>query len=109
MGVLISLLGAVCMPHNLYLHSALTLTRDIPTDAPPQALKMALFYNKVESAIALLLSLFVNCAVVIVAAYFHDNAKPEDVAAPSRERTRASSSWRACLSCAFPPRFVHFS
>jgi len=77
--VLVSLLGAVCMPHNLYLHSALTLTRDIPTDAPPQTLKMALFYNKVESAIALLLSLFVNCAVVIVAAYFHDNAKPEDV------------------------------
>jgi len=62
----ISILGAVVMPHNLYLHSALVLSRKI--EGSKGAIKGALMYNGVESAFALGISLFINVAVVAVAA-----------------------------------------
>ena len=57
----ISILGAVVMPHNLYLHSALVLSRKI--NGSEGAIRGALMYNKVESAFALGVSLFINVAV----------------------------------------------
>mmetsp|Transcript_65075 Transcript_65075/g.205648 ORF Transcript_65075/g.205648 Transcript_65075/m.205648 type:complete len:522 (-) Transcript_65075:33-1598(-) len=66
MYIAISLLGAVVMPHNLYLHSALTLTREIPPGAKYS--RAALMYNSIESAAALLVALAINIAVVIVCA-----------------------------------------
>eukprot|EP00958_Prasinococcus_capsulatus_P008155 scaffold771_cov387-Prasinococcus_capsulatus_cf.AAC.27 len=57
----ISILGAVVMPHNLYLHSALVLSRKI--EGSKGAIKGALMYNGVESAFALGISLFINVAV----------------------------------------------
>jgi hypothetical protein len=64
--VAVSLLGAVVMPHNLYLHSGLVLSRNVPPRAA--AVRRALLYNNIESAAALLLSLLINIAVVCVGA-----------------------------------------
>jgi natural resistance-associated macrophage protein 2 len=53
------------MPHNLYLHSALVMTRK--TDPSSQAkLKEANFYFSIESAIALFCSYLINMAIVVV-------------------------------------------
>ena len=62
----ISLLGAIVMPHNLYLHSALVLSRDVPRKVSSCA--EACFYNRIESALALGVTLFINVAVSAVAA-----------------------------------------
>jgi manganese transport protein len=64
--VAVSLLGAVVMPHNLYLHSGLVLSRDVPARA--SAVRAAMRYNDAESALALGLTLLINAAVVCVGA-----------------------------------------
>ena len=74
--IAISLLGAVVMPHNLFLHSALVLSRTFSLGE--RALKSAYKYNVAESGLALLVTMIINFAVVIVAARsirdvdFHD-------------------------------------
>ena len=74
--IAISLLGAVVMPHNLFLHSALVLSRTFALGE--RALRSAYKYNVAECASALLVTLVINFAVVIVAARsirdadFHD-------------------------------------
>ncbi len=65
--VAVSLLGAVVMPHNLYLHSGIVLSRR-PAAASEAATRLAILYNTLESAAALLLSLLINVAVVAVGA-----------------------------------------
>ena len=64
--IAIGILGATVMPHNLYLHSALVQTRDVPRtlDGVRQACK----YNLIDSAVALNAAFFVNAAILIVAA-----------------------------------------
>ncbi len=64
--IAISLVGAVVMPHNLFLHSALVLSRGFSLGE--RSLKMAYKYNIVESGLALAVSLFINFAVIIVGA-----------------------------------------
>jgi len=64
--IAISLVGAVVMPHNLFLHSALVLSRGFSLGE--RSLKMAYKYNIVESGLALSVSLFINFAVIIVGA-----------------------------------------
>ena len=63
----ISLLGAVVMPHNLYLHSALALTRKLP-NRDSATISKALMYNIVECSLTIGVSLIINVAVVSVAA-----------------------------------------
>ena len=70
--IAIGIIGATVMPHNLYLHSALVQTRKITRS--PQGLRRAIKYNIIDSAIALNLALFVNAAILILAAaVFHKN------------------------------------
>ena len=64
--IAISLLGAVVMPHNLFLHSALVLSRSFKMGEG--SIREAIKYNVAESALALAVTLFINFAVVIVAA-----------------------------------------
>src|SRR3954466_15817147 len=64
--VAIGILGATVMPHNLYLHSALVQTRHIgQTDEGKRA---ACKYNLIDSVIALNGAMFVNCAILVMAA-----------------------------------------
>ena len=62
----IGILGATVMPHNLYLHSALVQTRDFTkTDSGKRE---AIRYATVDSSAALLLALFINGAILVLAA-----------------------------------------
>jgi manganese transport protein len=71
--IAIGIIGATVMPHNLYLHSSLVQTRRI--ERTEQGIRNAIKYNTIDSAIALNLALFVNAAILILAAasfYNHD-------------------------------------
>lgn len=64
--VAIGILGATVMPHNLYLHSALVQTRRIGKSEKEK--QTACKYNFIDSVIALNGALFVNAAILILAA-----------------------------------------
>jgi manganese transport protein len=64
--VAIGILGATVMPHNLYLHSALVQTRRIGASQAQK--RAACRFNLIDSVIALNGALFVNAAILIVAA-----------------------------------------
>ncbi len=64
--VAVGILGATVMPHNLYLHSALVQTRQIGDTQ--QDKRRACFFNFIDSAIALNGALFVNAAILVMAA-----------------------------------------
>src|SRR5215475_11736640 len=64
--IAIGIIGATVMPHNLYLHSALVQTRHIgQSDA---AKRTACRYNLIDSVVALNGALFVNAAILVMAA-----------------------------------------
>jgi manganese transport protein len=64
--IAIGILGATVMPHNLYLHSSIVQTRDWqPTSEKRwEAIK----FGTIDSTFALSLALFINSAILIVAA-----------------------------------------
>jgi manganese transport protein len=74
--IAIGIIGATVMPHNLYLHSSIVQTRRIdPTDEGKRA---AIRWATADSTIALMLALFVNAAILVVAAaVFHANGKTD--------------------------------
>lgn len=63
--VAIGLLGAILMPHNIYLHSALVLSRNIQKENKKEVSEANKYYA-IESAIALFVSFIVNMFVVSV-------------------------------------------
>ena len=68
--IAIGMLGATVMPHNLYLHSSIVQSRRYKRtlEGKREAVHMA----NIDSALALTLALFVNAAILIVAAaVFH--------------------------------------
>ncbi len=68
--IAIGILGATVMPHNLYLHSSIVQSRRYKrtSEGKREAIHMA----GVDSALALTLALFVNAAILIMAAaVFH--------------------------------------
>ncbi len=68
----IGIVGATVMPHNLYLHSSIVQTRRIAdTDSGrSEAVKLA----TIDTVVSLTLALFVNAAIMILAAStFHGN------------------------------------
>jgi len=74
--VAIGILGATVMPHNLYLHSSIVQTRqyDETTEGKHEAVKFAF----IDSTIALSFALFINAAILIVAAAtFHTSGHSE--------------------------------
>jgi manganese transport protein len=76
--IAIGILGATVMPHNLYLHSSVVQTRKYEqTDSgKAEAIKFA----TIDSTVALMFALFINAAILIVAAAtFHTHGR-HDVA-----------------------------
>ncbi|KAK7262001.1 hypothetical protein RIF29_28329 [Crotalaria pallida] len=63
-GLAISLLGAMVMPHNLFLHSALVLSRKIPRSV--RGIKEACRFYMIESAFALTVAFLINISVISV-------------------------------------------
>ncbi|RUP48881.1 NRAMP family [Jimgerdemannia flammicorona] len=61
----VAMLGAVIMPHNMYLHSALVMSRDLGSHPTLRKLREANFYFALESGAALLISYLINLALVV--------------------------------------------
>ena len=76
--IAIGILGATVMPHNLYLHSSIVQTRDFrPTSEKKwEAIK----FGTIDSTVALSLALFINSAILIVAAATFHFSGNQDVA-----------------------------
>ena len=75
--IAIGIIGATVMPHNLFLHSSLVLTRNIVRD-DVESVKEAMKYFTYDSTFCLVCALFVNAAILIVAAAaFHVNGLEE--------------------------------
>ena len=64
--IAIGILGATVMPHNLYLHSSIVQTRKYEETAAGKRDAVRLAFA--DSTVALTLALFVNAAILIVAA-----------------------------------------
>lgn len=74
----VGIVGAVIMPHNLYLHSALVKSRKI--DRKDKAkVKEANFYFLIEACIALFVSFIINVFVVSVFAHGMYGRTNEDI------------------------------
>jgi manganese transport protein len=74
--IAMGILGATVMPHNLYLHSSIVQTRKYAetTSGKREAIRFAF----VDSTIALTFALFINAAILIVAAAsFHTTGNTE--------------------------------
>ncbi len=76
--VAISILGATVMPHNLYLHSSIVQTRKYAQNASGKA--EAIKFATIDSTVALMFALFINGAILIVAAAVFHRAGRTDVA-----------------------------
>ena len=64
--IALGILGAIVMPHNLYLHSSIVQTRKYgDTDADRAS---AIRFATLDSTVALSSALFINAAILIVAA-----------------------------------------
>jgi manganese transport protein len=74
--IAIGILGATVMPHNLYLHSSVVQTRRYAETA--QGKREAVRFAFIDSTIALSSALFINAAILIVAAAtFHTAGRTE--------------------------------
>jgi len=72
----IGIIGATVMPHNLYLHSSIVQTRAYPRTEPGR--RSALRWAVTDSTLALMLALFINAAILILAAaVFHANGRTD--------------------------------
>lgn len=74
----IGIIGATVMPHNLYLHSSIVQTRKF--EQTPQGRGEAIKYASIDSAGALMFALFINAAILILAASVFHWSGHQDVA-----------------------------
>ena len=74
----IGIIGATIMPHNLYLHSSIVQTRDF--ERTPAGRFEAARFAAIDSSVALTLALFVNAAILILAAAVFHAAGRTDIA-----------------------------
>src|SRR5437899_2989911 len=76
--IAIGILGATVMPHNLYLHSSVVQTRNYEQSSAGKS--EAIKFATIDSSVALMFALFINAAILIVAAAtFHSHGR-HDVA-----------------------------
>ncbi|SRR5581483_2074133 len=76
--IAIGILGATVMPHNLYLHSSIVQTRKYEQTAAGKA--EAIKFATIDSTVALMFALFINAAILIVAAATFHTRGQNDVA-----------------------------
>ena len=68
------MVGALVMPHNIFLHSALVQSREIDLGST-SAKKEAIMYNSIESALSLGVTVIINLSLMAVfASGFHGQA-----------------------------------
>ena len=76
--VAIGIIGATVMPHNLYLHSSIVQTRKF--EPTPAGKREAIKFATIDSTVALMLALFINAAILILAAAVFHWSGHQDVA-----------------------------
>src|SRR5207244_9614491 len=64
--IAIGILGATVMPHNLYLHSSIVQTRMYKDDLVSR--REAVKFSVLDSTVALMFALFLNAAILVMAA-----------------------------------------
>src|ERR1700704_2376602 len=104
--IAIGILGATVMPHNLYLHSSIVQTRKY-TDTH-ESRQEAIRFATIDSSFALMFALFINAAILIMAAATFHGTVYEQVAeigdaykllAPLLGTTMASVLFAVALLC----------
>jgi manganese transport protein len=76
--VAIGILGATVMPHNLYLHSSIVQTRRYGDSL--ESRREAIRFMNLDSTVALTSALFINAAILVVAAATFHGTGNQDVA-----------------------------
>src|SRR5437763_837266 len=76
--VSIGILGATVMPHNLYLHSSIVQTRKF--EQTPVGRREAIKFATIDSSVALMFALFINGAILVLAAAVFHWSGHQDVA-----------------------------
>jgi len=76
--VSIGILGATVMPHNLYLHSSIVQTRRY--EPTPAGRREAVRFGTIDSTAALMFALFINGAILVLAAAAFHWSGHQDVA-----------------------------
>jgi manganese transport protein len=104
--IAIGILGATVMPHNLYLHSSIVQTRKYADTL--EGKREAIRFASIDSAVALMFALFINAAILIMAAATFHGTGHQDVAeigdayqllAPLLGTTMASVLFAVALLC----------
>src|SRR5205807_2999137 len=104
--IAIGILGATVMPHNLYLHSSIVQTRKYADTF--QGKREAIRFASIDSAVALMSALFINAAILIMAAAVFHGSGHESVAeigdayqllSPLLGTTLASALFAIALLC----------
>ena len=102
----IGILGATVMPHNLYLHSSIVQTRKY--EDSPESKAEAIRFATIDSSVALMSALFINGAILVMAAATFHGTAYEDVAdisdayqllSPLLGTTLASTLFAVALLC----------
>jgi manganese transport protein len=105
--IAIGILGATVMPHNLYLHSSIVQTRKYLDTH--ESRREAIRFASIDSAVALMSALFINAAILVMAAATFHGTGHEDVAdisdayqllTPLLGTTAASILFAVALLCA---------
>ena len=76
--IAIGILGATVMPHNLYLHSSIIQTRRYQDTA--ESRREAVRFATIDSTVALMFALFLNGAILVMAAATFHGSGHQDVA-----------------------------
>src|SRR5438045_833191 len=76
--IAISILGATVMPHNLYLHSSIVQTRKYLDNVASKT--EAIRFATIDSSVALMSALFINGAILVMAAAVFHGSGHESVA-----------------------------
>ena len=76
--IAIGIMGATVMPHNLYLHSSIVQTRNYGNGFRDK--REAIGFASIDSAVALMFALFINAAILIMAAAVFHGKGHESVA-----------------------------
>ena len=76
--IAIGILGATVMPHNLYLHSSIVQTRKYRDTV--ESKREAIRFATIDSSVALMFALFINAAILVMAAAAFHGSGHEAVA-----------------------------
>jgi len=76
--IAVGILGATVMPHNLYLHSSIVQTRKFAKTE--EGKKEAITFATIDSTVSLMLALFVNASILILAAATFHGTEHQNIA-----------------------------